>query len=156
MARFILIGLYTGTRSGAILSLTWDMIDVERGVMRRRAHGESESNKRRPPVRLGNRILCHLRRWRALDLAGPKVTSLVNFGGHKVTKLRRSWRTARVRASLDGQVTPHTLRHTRATWLMQAGVSPWEAAGALGMSLKVLESTYGHHHPDWQKAASEV
>lgn len=156
LARFILIGLYTGTRSGAILSLTWDMIDVERGVMRRRAHGESESNKRRPPVRLGNRILCHLRRWRALDLAGPKATSLVNFGGHKVTKLRRSWGTARVRASLDGQVTPHTLRHTRATWLMQAGVSPWEAAGALGMSLKVLESTYGHHHPDWQKAASEV
>jgi hypothetical protein len=39
---------------------------------------------------------------------------------------------------------------------MQAGVSPWEASGSLGMSVQVLEKTYGHHHPDWQKAASEV
>ncbi len=35
-----------------------------------------------------------------------------------------------------GNVTPHTLRHTAATWLMQRGVDPWCAAGFLGMSVK--------------------
>src|SRR5215469_18331721 len=31
-------------------------------------------------------------------------------------------------AKLSGKVTPHTLRHTAATWLMRAGVDKWEAA----------------------------
>jgi integrase len=52
-----------------------------------------------------------------------------------------------------GNVTPHTLRHTAATWLMQAGVDPWEAAGYLGMSVETLLKTYGHHHPDHMKGA---
>lgn len=54
----------------------------------------------------------------------------------------------------DGNVTPHTLRHTAATWLMQLGTDPWEAAGFLGMSVKVLIDTYGHHHPDYMKEAA--
>lgn len=154
LARFILIGLYTGTRSGAILALKWEWIDLERGIMRRRAPGESESHKRRPPVRLGGRILSHLRRWHC-GISKDNGT-VVEYGGQPVTKLRRSWTTARKRARLDEKVTPHTLRHTRATWLMQAGVNPWQAAGSLGMSLRMLEQIYGHHHPDWQKDASEV
>ena len=54
----------------------------------------------------------------------------------------------------DGNVTPHTLRHTAATWLMQHGAQMWEAAGYLGMSEKTLRETYGHHHPDFLKGAS--
>lgn len=157
LARFILIGLYTGTRSGAILGLTWGMVDVERGIMRRREVGVVESNKRRPPVRLGKRLLSHLRRWRQLDERSSIPSKrVVHFGGLPVTKLRRSWTTARNRAGLDSGVTPHTLRHTRATWMMQDAVPIWEAAGALGMSAQILERVYGHHHPDWQKRASEV
>jgi integrase len=69
---------------------------------------------------------------------------------------RRSWKDAVERSGLDGQITPHTLRHSRATHLMQAGVPIWEAAGALGMSAQVLEATYGHHHSDYQRQAAEV
>jgi integrase len=50
--------------------------------------------------------------------------------------------------------TPHTLRHTAATWLMQRGVPIWEAAGFLGMSPEVLQQTYGHHHPDYLHGAA--
>ena len=60
-------------------------------------------------------------------------------------------------AGLRDKVTPHTLRHTAATWLMQRGVPIWEAAGFLGMSPEVLQDTYGHHHPDYlQGAASAI
>jgi integrase len=59
-------------------------------------------------------------------------------------------------AKLTGRVTPHTLRHTAATWLMQRGVPVWETAGLLGMSAEVLLSTYGHHHPDFLHGAANA
>jgi integrase len=51
-------------------------------------------------------------------------------------------------ARLGNDVTPHVLRHTAATWLMQAGTDVWEAAGYLGMTIEMLSQRYGHHHPD--------
>src|SRR5215470_3614182 len=50
-------------------------------------------------------------------------------------------------AGLEGVVTPHTLRRTAATWLMQGGTDIWTAAGYLGMTVQTLERVYGHHHP---------
>lgn len=40
--------------------------------------------------------------------------------------------------------------------MMQTGVDIWDAVGALGMSVKMLEDNYGYHHPDFQKKAAEV
>lgn len=153
LARFILLGIYTGTRSGALLALRWDWIDLQRGLMLRRAPGETESKKRRPPVRLGMRILSHLRRWRRLD---PHSIYVCHYDGRRIVKLRRSWNGAIERAKLSADVTPHTLRHSRATWLMQRGIDPWEAAGHLGMSVETLQRVYGKHSPDFQKRAAEV
>jgi hypothetical protein len=39
---------------------------------------------------------------------------------------------------------------------MQRGVPIWQAAGFLGMSAEVLERTYGHHHPDYMRAAAHA
>lgn len=137
------------------MNLKWDQVDLEKGVMRRRAFGKAEdARKRAPPVKLGRRILSHLRRWQRLDQS-VGAEYLCHYDGGRVIKLRRSFPMAAKRAGLKG-VTPHTLRHTRATWLMQAGVDLWEAAGHLGMSPEMLSRTYGHHHPDFQKRASEV
>jgi integrase len=123
--------------------------------MARIASGEAvDARKRAPVVRLGKRILSHLRRWKRLD-AGT-VSYLCHYEGRPVRKLRRSWAAAVKRAGLGPDVTPHVLRHTRATWLMQAGVDPWEAAGHLGMTVETLERTYGHHHPSFQERAAEV
>jgi integrase len=152
LKRFILIGLYTGSRSGAILNLKWEWIDVERGIMRRREEGDTESNKRRPPVRVGRRLLSFLRRWQRMD--ARLCPHVVHFNGAPVRKLRRSWKSAVHHSGVAA--TPHTLRHTRATWLMQAGVDPWEAAGHLGMSVETLQRNYAKHSPDFQKKAAEV
>lgn len=174
VARFILLGLASGTRAGAIVALQWmpntvgGWIDLQRSIMHRRGSAETESNKKRPPARLGRKILAHLRRWQAIDeeardraareLGGPVATHLhiVNYDGQPVTKVRRAWATARELAWLDDKVTPHVLRHTRATWLMQEGVPQFEAAGHLGMSAKTLDAVYAHQHPDFQKRAAEV
>jgi hypothetical protein len=68
--------------------------------------------------------------------------------------VKKGFKSAVGLAGLSGKVTPHTLRHTAATWLMQRGVPIWEAAGFLGMSPEVLQETYGHHHPDHLRGAA--
>jgi len=154
LRRFILLAYYTGSRPGVILRMTWAQIDLASGVMSRKRPGDvTSAKKRQPRVRLGRRILAHLRRWRRLDPEPVKV--VCHYMGRAVTDPHSAWDGAITRAGLDG-VTRHTLRHSRATHLMQARVNIWEAAGALGMTVKTLETVYGHHHPDWQATVADV
>jgi integrase len=147
LARFILIATYTGTRHGAILHLRWKpnteggWVDLDTGVMYRRGFGASETAKRRPPVPIPPRLLPHLRRWRRLTTG-----YVVEYAGRPITsKERRAWRTACELAGLGRDVTPHILRHTCATMLLQLGVSVYDVAGVLGASEGVIRRTYGHH-----------
>lgn len=154
LRRLILIGLHTGSRPGVILALKWDQIDLRTGIMHRRAEKAAGAiNKKAPPVRLGRKILAHLRRWHRLD--GGKCALVVHYNGLQMDSPHGSWRMACNRAGLR-HVTPHTLRHTRATWLMQKGASIWEAAGALGMTVRTLENVYGHHHQDYQGTVADL
>jgi integrase len=53
-------------------------------------------------------------------------------------------------------VTPHTLRHTAATWIARDGKTSLEdAADYLGMSLETLRGVYRHHSPDFLRGAAE-
>jgi hypothetical protein len=70
--------------------------------------------------------------------------------------VKTDFKSAVQQAKLHGNITPHTLRHTAATWLMQAGVDKWEAAGFLGMSIEMLDRVYGHHHPDHLRMAARA
>jgi integrase len=151
VARFVLIGLYTGTRAGAIASASpyaeqgRSFVDLERGMFYRKAIGKRANKKRQTPAPIPPRLLAHMRRWKDRKLI---ANCFVEFNGKPVASVKRGFRTAVSLAKLPGRVTPHTLRHTAATWLMQRGVAIWEAAGFLGMSPEVLQNTYGHHHPD--------
>ncbi len=156
VARFILVGLYTGTRSSAICgaalmpTIGRGHVDLKQGVFYRRAIGRRETNKRQPPVKLPPRLLAHMRRWERLLLSKHYV---IEWNGKPVESVRKGFAAAVRTAGLDAEVTPHILRHTCATWLMQAGVNIWDAAGFLGMTAQQLERAYGHHHPDFQQEA---
>ncbi len=113
-----------------------------------------ETKKKAPPVRMGSRLMAHLRRWKRLDPKG--AVYVINWRGKRIARPVSSWDRVREKAGLPEYVTPHVLRHSRATTMLKAGVAPWEVANALGMSLQVLISTYGHHHPDWQKEAADA
>ena len=79
----------------------------------------------------------------------------MEFNGKPVGSVKKGFRRAVGLAVLSGKVTPHTLRHTAATWLMQRGVPMWEAAGFPGMSAEALLGTYGHRHPDFLHGAAK-
>jgi len=157
IARFILIGLHTGTRAGAIASASpyaepgRSHVDLERGIFYRKPIGKRATKKRQTPAPIPPRLLAHLRRWKDRKLI---ATCFVEFNGKPVVSVKKGFKTAVELARLPGKVTPHTLRHTAATWLMHRGVPIWEAAGFLGMSPEVLQDTYGHHHPDYLQGAA--
>jgi integrase len=154
LARFLILAWYTGSRSGVVLGLTWDLIDIETAYMKRKPHGSRRTKKKAPPLRIGSRLLAHLKRWKRIDGSGARY--VVHYRGDKVTKLRRSFETARKAAGLPDDVTPHTMRHSRATHMMRQRVDPNDAAQYLGMSVETYLRVYSHHHPDWQEDAAEA
>lgn len=160
LRRFILIGLYTGSRSGVIKQLRWTeslhdpWVDLEAGIIYRRGKNERDNRtKRRPLVKIPRRLLAHLKRWKAQDDArGYDI--VVHHGGVAVGSVRTGFAGCAADAGLTA--TPHWLRHTCPTWLMERGVDYWEAAGYVGMTAATLEKHYGHHRPDHQSAARKA
>lgn len=156
LARFIIVGLYAGRRASAIceaaLEPTTDRgwIDLERGAFFPRP-GRRQSKKRQPPIILPRRLVGHLRRWKK---AGQRY--VVEWYGQPVLRVSIGFARAVRDAGLSSDVTPHIIRHTSATWMMQRGADPWAAAGYLGLSLETLIRVYGHHHPDHLKSAWSV
>ncbi|EFO33563.1 integrase [Roseibium sp. TrichSKD4] len=159
LARLILIGLYTGTRTGAIIKMRWlqsidaGWFDLENGVMYRRGQNERLTNKRRPSVRIPNRLLPHLKRWKKLD---GICVNVIHRDGLPIKSARKAWANSRDDANLGPDVVPHVLRHTCASWGMQNIVNSSDLpvlASFLGMSLKVLIDVYGHHNPEHQQGA---
>jgi integrase len=161
VARALLIGVYTGTRPGAIFALKWlatpmdGWFDLESAVLHRRGIKARQSRKRQPPARIHAKLLPHLRRWRDADLARG-IMSVVHFQGEQISMLRRSWSSVARLAGATRKDGPHIMRHTAATWQMQAGTDIYQAAGYLGMSAETLLEVYGHHHPDFQRDAARA
>lgn len=158
IARFMLVALYTGTRSSAICgaaicpAIDRGHVDLEAGLFYRRAPNARETKKRQPTIRIPGRLLAHLRRWAA---KGISRTSVVEFGGKPVKGVRKAFARAAADAGLEG-VTPHILRHTAVTWAMQGGADPYETADFFGMTMEMLDRVYAHHHPDHQKGVGDA
>lgn len=171
LRRFLLIGFYTGTRAKVMTSLLWEeaakqaWVDLGKGMIYRRGKEERDrANKRRPVVRIPSRLLAHMRRWREIDrrkeaegrIYDPdfRLVSVLHFGCQPIAgHVRTGFSACVADAGLPEEITPHWLRHTAATWLMEGGADVWDASAFLGMTAATLEAHYGHHRPDHQSAA---
>jgi integrase len=159
LARFILVALYTGTRSAAVCGAALEptegrgWINLETGAFYRRADGQRETKKRQPPIRLPDRLLAHIRRWKCKGLCHKHI---VEWNGYPVVRIVKAFRRAVADAGLDPDVTPHTLRHTAASWGMQNGADHGELADYLGMTIETLRRVYGHHDPNYLSDARDA
>jgi integrase len=146
-------------------------VDLDAGVIYRRGRAEREHRtKRRPLVKIPRRLAAHLARWRrqdeawaerlrqaAADAGEPTPTvpnTVLHHGARPIAgRIRRGFRAIAADAGLEAELTPHWMRHTCATWLMEGGVSIWDAAAFTGMTPSTLERHYGHHRPEHQEKA---
>lgn len=117
MPLFILLGLYTGRRKEAILSLRWPQVDLDAGLIDFEIPGRDRTKKRRGRIPIPAKLLPHLRRARK---RGSDLGYVLHINGKRIGNIKRGFAAACKRAGVKN-ASPHTLRHTAATWLMQAG-----------------------------------
>ena len=123
---YVELGLATMARPTAILELTWDRVDLERGTVDLNPRGRRQTRKRRPVVPLNDDATA------ALEEAYKARQSewVIERGGEKVGSVKKAFQAASARSGI--QVTPYTLRHTGAVWAAEAGVSMAELAQFMG------------------------
>jgi len=149
---YFIMAYYTGSRSGAIFTASFvrepgrPWIDLRNGVFHRAKVGhKTAKNKQATSIRIPQRLLQHMRRWRA---AGRKYP--IEWNGQPITKSKALGKI--IKACCPGKkVVAHTYRHTAATMLMQRSeLALHDIAGFLGMTMETLDRVYGHHRTHHQ------
>jgi integrase len=116
-------------RGSELLGLTWDRVDLSRGVIRLEM---TKSGKRRE-------VPLNAESYAALVGLGPKDTGRV----FRKLSLRKASENAVSNAKLD-DVNFHTLRHTFASWAVMRGVSLKELQELLDHSSLAMTMRYAH------------
>lgn len=146
---FVALALHTAARTGAILELTWDRVDVPG---RRIDLGAGRGKKRRARHLPVNDVLLPI-------LADAKRASttqwVVEYRGGQVASIKTGFRAACRRAHLRG-VTPHIMRHTAVTWMVQAGLPFQKIGHYAAMSADMVEKRYGHASLDYMREAADA
>lgn len=148
---FLILGLATGARAGAILDLTWDRVDFATGTINFKPAGRIQTNKRRTVVRMNRRAR------KALEEAhkGALSDHVIEYGGKPVASVKKAIERL---AKLTGiPVSPHVLRHTCAVWMAQADVPILQISEYLGhTSIHVTAKTYARYSPSYMAKAGDA
>ena len=147
---FIILALATAGRSQAILGLTWSRVDFARGLIQLADDPDRRKGRATVPMNDAARA--------ALEAAYEARTCdyVVEWGGRRVGSIKKAFRRVCERAGLQ-DVTPHTLRHTAAVWMAEAGVSMPEIAAYLGHAdSRITERVYAKFSPDYLRTAAKA
>ena len=149
LALILLLG--TAGRVGAVLDLTWDRVDFERGSINLRI-ADSQTRKGRAivPMSQGTRA--------ALDVASRAALSdfVVEYAADRVKSIRTGFLNAVERSGI-GHVRIHDLRHTAAVTMLANGVPIEKVAQVLGHSnVSVTYRVYGRFMPEHMQDAVNV
>ena len=132
--------LLTGARLNEILSLKWEYVDLERGLI---LLPDSKTGKKAIVLNEASRqILEQLPR----QQGNPHVICGRKQGAHLVN-LQKPWRRIRKRAGLE-DVRLHDLRHTYASWAASKGGSLPQIGAVLGHRQAQTTQRYAHLVPD--------
>lgn len=146
---FVMLGLMTGARTSAVLELPWSSVDLARRLI---DFGEGHGNKRRAIVPVNDDLLVALQAAK-VSASTPYV---VEHHGKPVRAIKKGFAAACMRAGISG-VTPHVLRHTAATWMVETGeLSDEEIGRMIGDKAETVRKVYGHHSPNYLKRASSA
>jgi integrase len=148
---YVELGLATMARPTAILELTWNRVDFERGTVDLNPSGRRQTRKRRPVVPLNDDALKALRE----AYKGRQSEFVVERGAQQVKSIKKAFQAASARSGIH--VTPYTLRHTGAVWAAEAGVSMAELARFMGhRDSATTERHYVQYSPDHLRRVADA
>ena len=137
----------TGLRVGELVSLDLQDVDLSESYIRCMGKGSKERI-----VHLYPKALEELRRYlksARIALLGHRRTEPSLFVNHRGERLTRQWvwtilKTYARKAGIEQNITPHTLRHSFATHLLQNGASLRHVQELLGHSSISTTQVYTH------------
>lgn len=137
--RHILILLaFTGMRLGEVLALSWSEVDFATGHIH--LIGERTKNGAGRSIPMARRV-CDVLRTRRDTVTSQFVFPSRN-GGHRINP-NKWWRPLRVRFGRP-DLRIHDLRHTFASWQLQAGTSDIVVQHLLGHKTASMTKRYAH------------
>lgn len=149
---YIIIALGTGARNAALLDLTWNRCDFDRGLIDLRNPNITTPHKGRAIVPMTNTVRA------ALSAAKPGALSefVIEWAGEQVKSVKRALRQSAKRAKV-GPVSPHMLRHSAAVHMAEDGVPMEEISQFLGHSnIGITRSVYARFSPDYLRRAASA
>jgi integrase len=149
---FVTLAIATAGRREALLQLTWDRVDFERGLIHLHDPARARTSKGRALVPMNNTIRAAL----AEAKLGGVSDFVIEWDGGPVKSIRRALNTALRRAGLktagDGA---HLLRHSAAVLMAEAGVPMSQISQYLGhTSTATTEKVYARFSPDFLRGAA--
>lgn len=153
LRRFAILAITTGARASAILELTWDRVDFERGVVQLvKPSADGGRRKGRGLVPMNATLRAVLKEGHE----GALSDYVIEWAGHKVTRIVKGFRAAAIRAGLS-HASPHVMRHSAAVWMAEAGVDFEEIAQYLGHSdSRITAKVYARFSPTHLRRAASV
>jgi integrase len=140
--------LHTGMRSGEAYRLTWDRVDLDRGIIDVPKGGKTGWR----PIPVNS--VCR-RALETLHRQSQGSEFVIPRSGKGENWMLGKWFGDVVEKSGVLHATPHTLRHTFASRLVMAGVDLRTVQQFLGHSSIVMTMRYAHLSPEHGKAAIE-
>ena len=147
---FVMVGLHTGMRHSEILAIRKEHIELDRLAI---WIPQAKAGARQQPITAD--LANYLReRLKMLPPGSPWLfTSPGSKTGH-VHTIRKAFRRAAQRAGLDPDVvTPHVLRHTVVTHLVQAGVDLPTVQRVSGHKTLIMVARYAHQNGEHIRTA---
>jgi len=147
----ILLMLTTAGRVSAVLELTWDRVNLDRGQINLRTD-DTGPRKGRAIVPINSTLRAAL----ATAREAAMTEFVVEYAGGPVLSIKRGFASAVANAGLP-HITPHDLRRTAARLMAEAGVPMSEIAQYLGHSnTTITERVYGRFSPEHLRKAADV
>jgi integrase len=144
-------GVETGLRPSEWTALERRHVDRRTGVVQvRRSVVDGEVKDYGKTARSRRDVPLTARSLAAIDALPARIDSSLLFPAKRGSFIdldnwrRRDWRPALEAAGLEPQLTPYAMRHTYASFALDAGVTLFELARLMGTSVNVIDDTYGH------------
>jgi integrase len=149
---FVHLAYASAGRAGAILGLTWDRCDFERGKIDLEDPEIEIAHKGRAVVPMTRTLRVRLLEARA----GARSDFVIEWNGEPVRSVKKGLATAAKAAGLP-HVHPHMLRHSAAVRQAEQGVPMEEIASHLGHSdPKVTRMIYAKFSPEALSRSAEA